>query len=650
VEEISVNVDGKDVAGRPGDSILQICQSNGIPLPTLCHLDGLSSHGGCRLCLVEVDGQRRPVPACTTPATGGMKIQTRTGKLQEHRRMILELLLSERNHFCFLCEKTGDCELQSMCYEFGIDHSPFPAMYPRMELDSSLGPIAIDNSRCILCGRCVRVCSEIVGNNTLGFARRGSETVINEADVMPLSQSNCVECGACTEVCPTGAIFSKLSSYLGREGQCEIVATTCQECPAGCQLRIYKRDNNIVKILGGGLDQRFGGQLCRTGRFDLLARDHPRILCARASRENGDPEECEGAPERAAEILLRAQNQYGRDAVALVISPRATNESVRSFRKLARDLGTRNIFLLEPEAGCLAYTLERGGQVAGCTAEEVSEAGTVILLGVGESDIYPVLASSIRRALNRGGTLVSVGNHDHCLSGRIDLEISPEGMHLRTFLDSVPNLLDLSERGGDLRAYDAIVGRARACGCEAWKISALLGCIGSGRKTVVIAGLALEPDGGLMRSVLDFAFSVSGTESGKAPLIWLRRGANVTGALHMLGDLPVRCLAAGEKLSNRGVKAAYVLACDEEPSSLDGLLEDVGYLVVQASYTSKLSERAIVVLPSPIWSERSGRTTDFEGNVLRIGSVIPRPEGIAGEEKAIEMIRSRLAKMGGEKA
>jgi len=178
--EITLKIDNKEVKGKAGDTILEVCKANGIYIPTLCHLEGLSEYGACRICLVEDLKQGKLVPSCATPAAEGMEILTNTEKLKKYRRMVIELLLSERNHFCFFCEKSGDCELQSLAYEFGIDHVRFSPNFNPLPVDSTNDYIVIDNNRCILCGRCIRVCSEIVANNTLDLIRRGWQTSIND--------------------------------------------------------------------------------------------------------------------------------------------------------------------------------------------------------------------------------------------------------------------------------------------------------------------------------------------------------------------------------------------------------------------------------------------------------------------------------------
>jgi bidirectional [NiFe] hydrogenase diaphorase subunit len=206
----TLTIDERDVGARDDQTILEVARENGIAVPALCHLDGLSDVGACRLCLVEVKGARRLLPACTTHVEEGMHITTASETLRKYRRMILELFFSERNHICAVCVANGNCELQSLAQELGMDHVEVPYLHPKMPVDASHERFVIDHNRCILCTRCVRVCDEIEGAHTWDVMARG----INARVITDLNQSwgeseSCTSCGKCVRVCPTGALFEK---------------------------------------------------------------------------------------------------------------------------------------------------------------------------------------------------------------------------------------------------------------------------------------------------------------------------------------------------------------------------------------------------------------------------------------------------------
>lgn len=205
----TLTIDGKDVSAQAGQTILEVARENGIELPTLCHLDGLRDVGACRLCVVEVKGNRKLMPACVTSVFEGMEVTTQSERLRRHRRMILEMLFAERNHVCSVCVANGHCELQSLAQKEGLTHVRLPYRYPALPVDASHERFTADHNRCILCTRCVRVCAEVEGAHVWDVMGRGIQSLVITDLHEEWGRSSCTRCGKCVQVCPTGALFDK---------------------------------------------------------------------------------------------------------------------------------------------------------------------------------------------------------------------------------------------------------------------------------------------------------------------------------------------------------------------------------------------------------------------------------------------------------
>lgn len=203
-------VDGQPVSADEDETLLEAAEDAGIHIPTLCRLEGLSNIGACRLCLVEVTGSAKLLPACVTKVAEGMEVRTDTERLRKYRLMILELLFAERNHICAVCVANGNCELQALAQRHGMSHVRFSYLYPQAAVDASHDRFIIDHNRCVLCTRCVRVCDEIEGAHTWDVMGRGTKSrVITDLNQPWGDSETCTSCGKCVQVCPTGALFEK---------------------------------------------------------------------------------------------------------------------------------------------------------------------------------------------------------------------------------------------------------------------------------------------------------------------------------------------------------------------------------------------------------------------------------------------------------
>lgn len=346
MERVHLTIDGREVSAAPDDTILQAARANGIRIPTLCYDERLDPYGACRVCLVEVEGARGLLPACATRVTEGMVVRTDTEKLRRVRRTVIELLLSDHPKDCMTCESAGNCELQDLAYEYGIREPRFQGEEHHYEILSDNPLIERDYDKCVLCGRCIRICREVQGVGVYDFVNRGFEAVPGTPYNKSLTDTPCEFCGQCVSTCPTGAVISIPSKGKGRAWQVEKVRTTCPYCGCGCQLDLHVRDNEIVEVSSPVMVGPGQGNTCAKGRYGYTFVNHADRLKAPLVRKNGELVETtwEEALGMVAARIREAVDEKGPDGVAFLSSARCTNEENYLLQKLARAVvGTNNV-------------------------------------------------------------------------------------------------------------------------------------------------------------------------------------------------------------------------------------------------------------------------------------------------------------------
>lgn len=341
---ITITINKKQYEVSEGKTILEVCREVGIAIPTLCYDDRLEPHAACRLCVVEIEGRRNLMTACSTKVEQGMVIETHSEKVIRARRDILDLMISNHPLDCLTCKKSGNCSLQNYCYEYGITDGSFKGAKKNYPIDDSNHFYISDQNKCILCGKCVRVCSELQGTNAIGLSDRGFITKVTTPFDEGLGKSKCVSCGNCVSACPVGALEPK-SKEAFRLWETKKIRTTCSYCGVGCQMDLLVKGEKVV-----GVEPAKGpsnnGLLCVKGKFGYSFINHPDRLKKPLIKKNGKFEEAtwEEAFEVIVDKIKETKKNYGPDSLAGLASARCTNEENYLFQKLFRAVvGTNNI-------------------------------------------------------------------------------------------------------------------------------------------------------------------------------------------------------------------------------------------------------------------------------------------------------------------
>ena len=407
---LTLTINGQPVEARRGQTVLEAASAAGIDIPTLCHHPQLKPIGACRICLVEIEKQRALQPACTFPVAPNLVVRTESPKVVSARKFALELLFSERNHFCMFCEMSGRCELQQLGYRYGLNHFLYPTYSRQFPVDTSSSHITLDHNRCVLCRRCLRACSELTANHTLDLCRRGAATMVSADMEAPLGQSSCIECGVCLDVCPTGALFDKRSAFMGKPDQLGRIQSVCSQCSLGCGIQIVSRNGFTLRIEGAWDSPVSAGLVCRKGRFDALYDNRGRIDSP-LMKVNGEQIAVDWA--KALGTTASRLQQVDAGAMAVLTTTRATNEALSHLAALFLDsLGCFNAGILNKTAPALPGP--------GARLSDLSSTDCILIIGVDPARDGPVASFFVKRAVDSGARLIAVGRRCGALSAYAD--------------------------------------------------------------------------------------------------------------------------------------------------------------------------------------------------------------------------------------
>ena len=437
---ITLTIDERTLQVSPGTTVLQAAQAAGIAIPNLCHHPELRPNGGCRLCIVEVEGKPAPAPSCGLLCDEGMVVSTQTERLQEMRREIIDLLLSDHPLRCVTCDKSGGCDLQRFAYDLGLSETTYDVEVSRTLYQDDNPMFVRDHQYCILCGKCVRVCDEIVGASAIEISGRGFTSRVSTPFDLPMADSTCVFCGNCVQVCPTAALMPRSRIGQGREWELTHKDTVCGYCGVGCRIDYALRDQTILYARGTADAPVNGEFLCVKGRYGwdyassperlsrpLIRRDlahelgltsqpwempETSVLDARLAEDAFLPVDWETALDVVASRLAKTVKDHGPDAVAGLTSARCTNEDNYLFQKLMRaSIGTNNVD--HCARLCHSSTVTGLDSTFGSGAmtnaiREIRNADCILITGSNTAESHPVISYEVIRAVKRGATLIVI--------------------------------------------------------------------------------------------------------------------------------------------------------------------------------------------------------------------------------------------------
>ena len=415
--EVTVHINGMPVTVPEGTSVMRAAAIAGANIPKLCATDSVEAFGSCRLCLVEIEGRNGTPASCTTPCQDGMSVKTQTPRLDKLRKGVMELYISDHPLDCLTCPANGDCELQDMAGAVGLRDVRYGTdgeNHLDGVKDESNPYFTFDTSKCIVCSRCVRACSEVQGTFALTIAGRGFGSRVSPSEQQPFLESECVSCGACVQACPTATLQEKSVIELGVPSR--KVKTTCAYCGVGCSFVAELRGDEVVRMVPDKQGGANAGHSCVKGRFAWGYAQHQDRITTPMVRESIDAAwqevSWEEAIRFAADRFNAIKASHGVDAIGGITSSRCTNEEVYVVQKMVRAaFGTNNVDTCARVCHSpTGYGLKQTFGTSAGTQDfaSVQHADAIMVIGANPTDAHPVFASRMKRRLRQGADLIVI--------------------------------------------------------------------------------------------------------------------------------------------------------------------------------------------------------------------------------------------------
>ena len=680
LQAITITLDGREVSGYPGMTILELAKESGVEIPTLCHDNHLSPTGACRVCLVENEQNGALLASCVTPIASGMVINTHSPRVIERRKTIVKLMLTSHPDSCLVCDKGNRCQLRQIASDLGIGLVELQRI-PQMTSIEEVNPfLERDLSKCILCAKCIRACQELVVEGAIDYFQRGFTTIPATLNSLPLENSECTFCGTCVALCPTGALMEKDRTYGGTTKA--TMETTCPFCGCGCSICLEVKDTQVVRVVPGKEDSVNHGALCVRGSYGCDFVNSPNRLTRPLVKRDDTFEEVswEEALERVATGLKRVKDKRGSGSLAVLGSSKCTNEDNYVLQRFARTvLGTNNIdngARLYNSASRVGLGSSLGFSGTTNYLSDLEQTDLILVIGADPDSSAPVVGYAIKRAVKqRGVKLLLIDPRQTRLSLFAQLWLRPEvdtdvalinGL-AKVIIDG--GLLDeefVTRRTDNFEAFNESLKKytpeyvEKITGIKGQEIRAAARLYAGASRAAIVygTGITQHTTGTNGVGALANLALLTGNIGRKGGGIYaLQRANNGQGACDM-GTLPKflpgyqsvadaqarerfeKCWGASlpaeaglttleimEQVKSGKIKSIYIIGEDPVlsfPNSrlIKETLTSLDFLVVQDIFLTETARLANVVLPAASFAEKEGTFTNFEGRVNRVRKAI----------------------------